>query len=93
MPEAENREGVVVLTSQYRVIGEMQRGPDGSLWDFKHRGEERFILVHNVQFFSLLDGQRLYDADKVEISKEHVVAVFRQEDVGFVADLSTRQEA
>ena len=84
MAEAENRERVLILTEQYRVVGDVQRGPDGSIWDFKHRPEERFLMVYDVQFFSIQDGKRAYDAELAEINKDHVVAVFREAHVAFM---------
>ena len=84
MAETENHENVLVLTSQYRVEGEMQVGPDGSLWDFKHRAAERFLTVYNAQFFSRETGHRAFDSMEVEINKDHVVAVFREKDLAFM---------
>ena len=59
MSEAERREKVMLLTGLYRVFGEMRLGPDGSIWDFKHRPEERFLIVYDVQFFSIQDGKKV----------------------------------
>ena len=84
MPETENREKVLVLTTQYRIEGEMQVGPDGSLWDFKHRAAERFLTVYNAQFFRRDGGQRDYDALEVELNKDNVVAVVREKDLVFM---------
>lgn len=84
MGDADNRTRVLVLTEQYRVLGEVQLAPDGSIWSFKHRPEERFLLLHDVQFFDLDDGKRAYDAEHAELNKDHVVAVFRDGDVAFM---------
>jgi len=84
MAEAENRERVLILTEQYRIHGAVQRGPDGSIWDFKHRPEERLLSVYDAQFFTTADGKRVFDAERAEINKDHVVAVFRESDVAFM---------
>lgn len=84
MAEMENREKVLVVTSQYRVEGEMQVGRDGSLWDFKHRAEERFMTVYDAQFFALETGRREYDASEAEVNKDHVVALVREKDLAFM---------
>ena len=84
MAEAENREKVLVLTSGHRIEGKMQVGPDGSLWDFKHRAEEGFMTVYNALFFDLATGQREYDAVSVEVNKDHVVALFREKNLAFM---------
>jgi hypothetical protein len=83
MAEEENRERVLILTQQYRILGAMQLGPDGTIWEFKHRPDEHFMVVYEAQFFSL-DGRREYDAEKVELNKSQVVAVFRETDVVFM---------
>ncbi len=84
MGDADNRTRVLVLTEQYRVLGEVQLAPDGSIWSFKHRPEDRFLLLYDVQFFDLDDGRRVYDAERVDINKDHVIAVFREDDVAFM---------
>lgn len=84
MADAENREKVMLLTTSYRVLGSMRLGPDGTLWDFKHRPGEEFITVFNAQCFRLSDGLRMYDAACMELSKRAVVAVFKQKDCAFV---------
>ena len=84
MGETENREKVMLLTETYRVLGEMRRGPDGTLWDFKHRAGDDFVTVYDAQCFRLSDGKRMYDAARVEMSRRAVIAVFRQKDVAFV---------
>ena len=84
MAEGENREKVLVITPQHRVEGEMQVGPDGSLWDFKHRASERFMTVHEALFFNVATGEREYDAVSVEVNKDHVVALFRAKDLAFM---------
>ena len=84
MPDGENREKVMLLTDQYRILGEMRLGPDGLIWDFKHRPPEGFVTVYDAQCFRLSDGQRMYDATEVELSHRAVVAVFRQQDIAFV---------
>lgn len=84
MPDKENLEKVMLLTENYRILGAMQRGPDGSLWDFKHRSGDDFITVYDAQFFRLADGLRMYDATQVEISKRALVTVFKQKDCAFV---------
>ena len=84
MPDADNREKVLVLTSQFRIEGEMQVGPDGSLWDFKHRADERFMTVYEAQFFRIETGQRDYDAQEVEVNKDYVVGLVRERDLAFM---------
>ncbi|HRU04557.1 MAG TPA: hypothetical protein P5137_02140 [Candidatus Brocadiia bacterium] len=84
MPDTENREKVLVLTSFHRIEGEMQTGPDGTLWDFKHRAADRFMTVYDAQFFRADSGLRDYDAAEVEVNKDHVVAVFRERDLAFM---------
>ena len=84
MADMENREKVLVITPQHRVEGEMQIGRDGSLWDFKHRAEERFMTVYDAQFFSIETGRRDYDAAEVEVNKEHVIALVREKDLAFM---------
>ena len=84
MAEAENREKVMLLTESYRILGEMRLGPDGTIWDFKHRPNESFVTVHDAQCFRLTDGKRMYDATMVEVSRHTVVAVFRQQDLAFI---------
>lgn len=84
MPETENRERVLVITRQYRIEGEMQVGPDGSLWDFKHRANEKFMAVYDAQGFDLANGDRLWDSVAVEINKDQVVALFRERDLAFM---------
>ena len=84
MAETDNREKVMVLTDNYRIIGEMRLGPDGTIWDFKHRTTEDFITIYNAQCFQLSDGKRTYDATAMEVSRRAVVALFRQQDLAFV---------
>jgi hypothetical protein len=88
MAEAENREKVMLLTESYRILGEMRLGPDGTILDFKHRPNESFnesfVTVYDAQCFRLTDGKRMYDATTVEVSRQMVVAVFRQQDVAFI---------
>lgn len=84
MAELENRVPVMILTSNYRVLGEMRLGPDGTLWDFKHRPEDDFATVYNAQCFRLSDGRRLYDASAMQVRKPAVEALFRQQDLAFV---------
>ena len=84
MAEAEKREKIMLLTANHRVLGEMRLGPDGMLWDFKHRTGEDFITVFDAQVFRLEDSKRMYDATLMEMSRHSVVAVFRQQDLAFV---------
>lgn len=84
MADKENLEKVMLLTANYRILGAMRRGPDGSLWDFKHRAGEDFITVYDAQCFRLTDGVRMYDAGEVEVSKRALVAVFKQKDCAFI---------
>ena len=84
MAEPENRERVMLLTENYRILGEMRLGPDGSIWDFKHRPGEAFVTVYDAQCFRLSDGKRMYDAAIMELSRRAVVAMFRQQDLAFV---------
>jgi len=84
MGQAEAREKVMILTDHYRILGEMRLGPDGSIWDFKHRSPEEFITVYDAQCFRLTDGKRMFDATQMELSRKAVVAVFRQDDLAFV---------
>jgi len=62
----------------------MQVGPDGSLWDFKHRAADRFMTVYDALFVDLATGQQEYDSAAVEINKDHVVALFRAKDLAFM---------
>ena len=84
MADQEKREKVMLLTETYRVLGEMRLGPDGMIWDFKHRGPEEFVTVYNAQSFRISDGKMVYDATMMEISRQAVIAVFRQQDLAFV---------
>jgi len=89
MADVESREKIMILTDTYRILGEMRRGPDGSIWDFKHRAAEDFVTVYQAQCFRLIDGKRMYDAAQMDLSRRAVVALFLQEDVAFVRkDLS-----
>ena len=83
MPETENREKVMLLTESYRMLGSMRLGPDGFLWDFKHRTDP-FVTLYDAQVFRLSDGKRMYDAAQVEVSRAGVSAVFKQKDLAFV---------
>ena len=84
MAEPEKREKVMLLTDTYRILGEMRLGPDGTLWDFKHRSSDDFVIVTDAQCFRLSDGKRMYDASAMEISRPSVVALFRQQDLAFI---------
>ena len=84
MAEQGNRERVLVLADRYRILGDAQAAPDGTLWDFKHREGERFMLIYDVQFFALDTGRRVYDAAQVELNKDCIVAVFREKDIAFM---------
>ena len=84
MPDQENREKVLLLTPNYRILGTMRLGPDGSLWDFKHRPNEDFVTLYDAQCFRLADGKRMYDTTKMDVSKHAVVMVFRQRDCAFM---------
>ncbi len=84
MGEQNNREKVMLLTNNFRVLGSMRLGPDGSLWDFKHRAADQFVTVFDAQCFRLSDGKRMYDAVQVELSKNAIEAVFKQSDCAFV---------
>jgi len=74
----------MLLTDGYRILGEMKLGPDGAIWDFKHRSAEDFVTVFEAQCFRVSDGKRMYDATAMEICRRAVVAVFRQQDLAFV---------
>jgi len=89
MAEAEKREKVMLLTETYRVLGEMRLGPDGTIWDFKHRASEDFVTVYDAQCFRLNDGKRMYDSAVLEMSRHAIVAVFRQSDLAFVRKEAT----
>jgi len=84
MAESENREKVLLLTESYRIVGAMRLGPDGSLWDFKHRQTESFVTVFDAQCFRLSDGKRMFDSSEMELSKHAILAVFRQQNCVFV---------
>jgi hypothetical protein len=84
MAEGERREKVMLLTDGYRILGEMKLGPDGTIWDFKHRSAEDFVTVFEAQCFRVSDGKRMYDATAMEVSRRAVTAVFRQQDLAFV---------
>ena len=84
MAEVENREKVMLLTESFRILGQMRLGPDGTIWDFKHRANEGFATVYDAQCFRHSDGKRMYDATVVEVSRHAVVAVFRQQDIAFI---------
>ena len=84
MAEGPQRERILVLADRYRILGDVQVAPDGSLYDFKQRAEERFMQIHDAQFFTIEDGKRAYDAQVVELNKDFVVAVFREKDLAFV---------
>ena len=79
-----SKEKVMILTTTYRILGSMTQGPDGSLWDFKHRANEDFVTVFDAQCFRLIDGKRMYDASQMEVNKAHLESVFRQKDCVFV---------
>lgn len=84
MAETENREKVMLLTDAYRILGEMRLGPDGTIWDFKHRAGDDFVTVFDAQCFRTNDGKRMYDATIMEVSRKAVIGVFRQQDLAFV---------
>jgi len=84
MPDQEKRGRVLILTEQYRILGEIRFGPDGSAWDFRHRLDERLVTVYDAQFFSLVDGKRVYDAATAELNRDAVVAVFKEQELAFV---------
>ncbi len=84
MPEGPQREKVLVLADRYRILGEVQVAPDGTLYDFKQRAAERFMHIYDAQVFTIADGVRAYDAEQVELNKDCVVAVFREKDIAFV---------
>ncbi len=84
MAESERREKVMLLTTSYRVFGEMRLGPDGNIWDFKHRTPDDFVTVHDAQCFRLIDGKRMYDATVAEFSRSSIEALFRVKDLAFV---------
>ena len=48
MAQSENRAKVLLLTADYRVLGEMRLGPDGTLWDFKHRSAGFELFFRDV---------------------------------------------
>jgi len=84
MADRENREKVMVLTASYRILGTMRVGPDGSLWDFKHRPNEDFVTIFEAQVFRLRDGKRMYDAVQMELSRRAIEAVFQQKHLAFM---------
>lgn len=84
MADEERREKVMLITDTYRFLGEMRLGPDGTIWDFKHRAADDFVTLYDAQCFRLSDGKRMYDATEVEISRRAVVGVFRQQDIAFI---------
>ena len=51
---------VMLLTDNYRILGKMRRGPDGTIWAFKHPATEDFITIYDAQCFRLSDGKRVY---------------------------------
>lgn len=89
MGETERREKVMLLTESYRVFGEMRLGPDGNLWDFKHRPGEDFVTVYDAQCFRISDGKRMYDATSAEFGRRAIVALFRVKDLAFVRKENT----
>lgn len=89
MAEPENNEVVMLLTDHYRILGKMRLGPDGSLWDFKHKAAEDFVTIYDAQFFRLSDGKRMVDASETELSRHAVVGVFRQKDIAFLRKETT----
>lgn len=84
MAENERREKVMLLTQEYRILGEMRLGPDGTLWDFKHKGIDDFVTVFDAQCFRVSDGKRMYDSTLMEVSRRSVIGVFKQQDLAFV---------
>jgi hypothetical protein len=84
MAEPHKRGRVVILTEQYRILGEARFSPDGSVWDFRHRPEENLLTIYDAQFFSLSDGKRAYDSAVAELNRDLVVAIFREQDLGFM---------
>ena len=80
----DKREKVMLLTETYRILGEMKLGPDGTIWDFKHKSSDDFVTVYDAQCFRLSDGKRMYDATVMDLSRSAVVGVFRQQDLAFV---------
>jgi hypothetical protein len=84
MAENERREKVMLLTGEYRILGEMRLGPDGTLWDFKHKSVDDFVSLFEAQCFRVSDGKRMYDATTMEVSRRAVIAVFKQQDLAFV---------
>jgi hypothetical protein len=84
MGELEKRKKVMLLSDRYRILGTMRLGPDGTLWDFKHRPNDAFVTVFDAQVFRLEDGNRMVDAARMELCKTAIVGVFIQDDVAFV---------
>jgi hypothetical protein len=84
MAENERREKVMLLTQEYRILGEMRLGPDGTLWDFKHKSVDDFVSVFDAQCFRAGDGKRMYDSTLMEVSRRAVIGVFKQQDLAFV---------
>lgn len=89
MAETEKREKVMILTDTYRILGEMRLGPDGTIWDFKHKTAEDFVSVFDAQCFRMSDGKRMYDATVMDVSRRAVIGLFRQQDLAFVRKEAT----
>jgi len=84
MVEPHSRGRVAILTAQYRIMGEVRFASDGAVWDFRHRPDEKLLTVYDAQFFSTADGKRAYDSRVAEVNRDSVIAIFREEDLGFM---------
>ena len=89
MAEMENRETVMILTNTYRILGTMRLGPDGTIWDFKHKAEDDLVTVYDAQCFRLSDGKRMYDSSAMQVNKRAVEVLFRQQNLGFARKEAT----
>ena len=89
MAEMANLTKVMMLTTSYRIVGTMRLGPDGTIWDFKHKPDNVFVTVYDAQCFRIGDGKRMYDASVMRVNKVAVEAIFEQQDVAFVRKETT----
>ena len=89
MAEMENRETVMILTNTYRILGTMRLGPDGTIWDFKHKAEDDFVTVYDAQCFRLSDDKRMYDSSVMQVNKHAVEVLFRQQNLAFARKEAT----
>ena len=82
-PAPSQRCGVLIVTCDFHIRGDVVVAPDGSMLDLEHLNEQPFVRVFDAEFISREDGRRVYDARETFVFKHNIIAVFRQDDVAF----------